>query len=201
MAQLTKLFRSALFTAGANAPDSLPKPSVPEIALWGRSNVGKSSILNALCQHKGLARVSHTPGRTQQLNFFLLDKKFYLVDLPGYGFAKASGDKKFNWLSLTRFYVETRRTLRMIIILIDARRGLTPLDCDVMAALDELGAPYLLVLTKADELKAAERAEALEQVQSALDDYKAVQRVTLLTSSKTGDGLEALRRLIVGFVA
>jgi GTP-binding protein len=154
------------FRYGVNALNQMPPPELPEIAFAGRSNVGKSSLINALLG-RAIAHVSKTPGRTQQLNFFDVAGAFYLVDMPGYGYAKVSKDKKANWDQLIRDYLRGRTALRVVFVLVDSRRGLKDVDLDMMKMLDEAAVQYRIVLTKTDELGAA----ALEDLQASIDTH------------------------------
>src|SRR5580692_2775312 len=144
------------FVWGAQKADNLPPEGVPEVAFVGRSNAGKSSLINALTGRKTLARVSQTPGRTRELNFFNLGGKLMLVDLPGYGYAKASKTMAMEWQALIFAYLAGRATLRRVILLIDGRRGPMETDLAVMELLDKSAVSYVLVLTKTDEMKPAE---------------------------------------------
>ena len=154
------------FHYGVNALNQMPPPALPEIAFAGRSNVGKSSLINSLLG-RAIAHVSKTPGRTQQLNFFDVAGTFYLVDMPGYGYAKVSKDKKANWDQLIRDYLRGRTSLRVVFVLVDSRRGLKDVDLDMMRMLDEAAVQYRIILTKADELSAA----ALKDLQIAIDTH------------------------------
>jgi len=183
------------FVAGVAALDQLPPATAPEIAFAGRSNVGKSSLVNALTGRKTLARVSHTPGRTQQLNFFALGPgpALMLVDLPGYGFAQAAKAKVADWTQLTRDYLRGRVTLRRICLLIDSRHGLKPVDVEVMDLLDESAVGYQVVLTKSDEPKPAALAAVLAETQAALARRRAAHPEVLTTSAHKGTGIAELR--------
>jgi len=187
------------FVRGVAALDQLPDAGPQEIAFAGRSNVGKSSLINALTGHKVLARVSHTPGRTQQLNFFDLGKKLYLVDMPGYGYAQVSKGQREEWDSLIREYLRGRPTLRCVFILIDARHGLKENDREIMKMLDETAVSYRIVLTKADKTKQAQR-EALEKsIAAELKKHGAAMNELLFTSSHGESGIEELRTVIWRF--
>ncbi|MCY4065501.1 MAG: ribosome biogenesis GTP-binding protein YihA/YsxC, partial [Rhodospirillaceae bacterium] len=146
------------FVAGVVQVGGLPPDALPEVAFAGRSNVGKSSLINALTNRKALARTSNTPGRTQQINFFDLGGRLCLVDLPGYGYARASKDKVRRWNALIRDYLRGRASLRRVCLLIDARRGLTPGDREIMGLLDASAVSYQIVLTKSDKLHESELA-------------------------------------------
>ncbi|GAB5467349.1 MAG: ribosome biogenesis GTP-binding protein YihA/YsxC [Rhodospirillales bacterium] len=181
------------FFAGAASEDRLPPSEVPEVAFVGRSNVGKSSLVNALTGQKTLAKVSRTPGRTQQINFFDLTGRLTLVDLPGYGYAKAAKSSIDSWTQLTQRYLKGRRGLERVMILIDGRHGLKASDRAVMAALDEAARPYQLILTKGDLVKASAREALLAAVSEEAASYRAAHPEVLLTSAEKGLGLEALR--------
>jgi GTP-binding protein len=181
------------FVAGATNEAALPPGGLPEIAFAGRSNVGKSSLVNALTGRKTLANVSRTPGRTQQLNFFELGRRVWLVDLPGYGYAKVSKQAVASWQKLTERYLKGRPTLRRVLVLIDTRHGLKDVDKGVLDGLDEAAQSYQVVLTKADLAKPAEQAAKHAEVAAALAKHRAAHPVVHLTSAATGQGIEALR--------
>ena len=149
------------FELGVVSMDGLPPAELPEIAFAGRSNVGKSSLLNALTNRKGLARASNEPGRTRELNFFRVGDTLRLVDLPGYGFAKAPKTEIARWTGLMRDYLRGRAPLKRVLLLIDTRHGLKPNDMDVMKALDVSAVTYQIVLTKADKLKPTETEDCI----------------------------------------
>jgi GTP-binding protein len=189
------------FVTGAADLGGLPPPGVPEIAFAGRSNVGKSSLINAIAGRKALARVSNTPGRTQQINFFSVDDRMMVVDLPGYGYAEAPKDTVAGWTELIRLYLKGRVTLRHVILLIDGRHGVKPNDDEIMTMLDRAAVPYQIVLTKADKVGAAQAERMRRAVELALVKHPAARTNALLTSSQKGDGIEALRELIATLVA
>jgi GTP-binding protein len=177
----------------------LPDPAVPEIAFAGRSNVGKSSLLNKLANRTGLARTSNTPGRTQELNFFEVGDPivFRLVDMPGYGFAKAPKDVVKKWRHLINDYLRGRAVLKRALVLVDSRHGLKDIDREVMKMLDEAAVNYHLVLTKADKIKASD-LEAVEAATSAeARRHSAAHPEIIVTSSETGLGIDRLRRAVV----
>lgn len=188
--------RECRFTAGAATTDIIPAPDRDEIAFAGRSNVGKSSLVNALTGRKTLARTSQTPGRTQQINFFLLDDRFYLVDLPGYGYARASKEKIAAWTEVVNRYLRGRPTLRRLYLLIDARHGPKPPDRELMTMLDKAAVSYQVVLTKADKARPAELERALEATQKELNAHPAAHPYIIATSARTGAGVEELRARI-----
>lgn len=188
--ELNRLFSGPChFVAGAASLESLPRPSLPEVAFVGRSNVGKSSLLNALTNRNSLARTSATPGCTQQLNFFDLGGQLMLVDLPGYGYAKASKKTVKGWNRLIIDYLRGRVPLQRVMILIDARRGLLDTDQEIMRLLDDIACPYQLVLTKFDTLTGPEQKTVFAAVKAAAASHPAAHPRALTTSARTGDGI------------
>ena len=181
------------FIWGASKSDGLPPMGPPEIAFAGRSNVGKSSLVNALTGRKTLARVSHTPGRTQELNFFALGERARLVDMPGYGYAKVSKEKAASWQSVMRDFLRGRATLLRVFVLVDGRHGLKPVDEETFDLLDSSATSYVVVLTKTDEVKPAERDARREATLAALAKRPAAYPDVFLTSSRSGDGVPELR--------
>jgi GTP-binding protein len=181
------------FFFGATKEDALPPDGLPEVAFAGRSNVGKSSLVNALTGRKTLANVSRTPGRTQQLNFFELGGRLWLVDLPGYGYAKVAKSTVASWQKLIERYLKGRPTLRRVLVLIDTRHGLKEVDRGVLDGLDEAAQSYQVVMTKADLAKPAEQQARHAEVVAALAKHRAAHPVVHLTSAATGQGIEALR--------
>ncbi len=181
------------FELGVAAMTQLPPADVPEIALAGRSNVGKSSLINAITGRLKLARASTEPGRTRELNFFRVGDTLRLVDLPGYGYAKASKAESAKWMALTRDYLRGRPPLKRVLMLIDARHGVKPYDTDVMEALDKAAVTYQLVLTKADKVKPTEVAALIEKTQTQIAKRPAAHPEIVATSSETGLGIEPLR--------
>lgn len=193
-----KLFcGNAEFIWAASSIKNLPPIDRMEIAFAGRSNVGKSSIINALTGRSALARTSHTPGRTQQLNFFNVGGHLNLVDMPGYGYAAVSKEKVLEWTDLIHDYLRGRSNLGRVYLLIDSRRGLKDIDGHVLETLDKSAVSYQLVLTKVDELKESELNKVVEQVQQALSRRPAAFPHILATSSKSGTGLAEFRAAIV----
>ncbi|MGD9802868.1 MAG: ribosome biogenesis GTP-binding protein YihA/YsxC [Hyphomicrobiaceae bacterium] len=190
--------RSWRFLKSVPALVHLPDTGPLEIALAGRSNVGKSSLINALVRHNGIARTSNTPGRTQELNYFETDwqPRFYLVDMPGYGFAKAPKEKVEAWTNLVKDYLRGRQTLVRVLVLIDARHGLKPVDDEIMALLDGAGVTFQVVLTKADKVTPKALAHVVAATEAALKKHPAAFPEIIATSSDTGLGLEALRGII-----
>ncbi len=181
------------FVAGATTADAIPPDSLPEVAFAGRSNVGKSSLLNALTGSTTLARVSNTPGRTRQLNFFSLGGKLMLVDLPGYGYAEAPKHEIARWSELMRLYLKGRASLRRTLLLVDARLGLKPIDDPLMAMLDQSAVSFQLVLTKTDKLSAKGLAQRLETLATALNGHVAAHPAIHATSAQAGTGIAELR--------
>jgi GTP-binding protein len=189
--------RPASFLLGAAKMDQLPAPDVPEAAFAGRSNVGKSSLINALVGQRDLARSSSEPGRTREVNFFLAGDGARLVDLPGYGFAKAARTEARRFQNLARDYLRGRPNLRRVFLLIDARLGLKPSDAEAMAALDLAAVSYELVLTKADKLRPAEVEAVLAKAEAFVAKRPAAFPRVLAVSARTGAGLEVLRAEVV----
>ncbi|CBS85769.1 ribosome biogenesis GTP-binding protein YihA/YsxC [Azospirillum lipoferum] len=181
------------FVWGANALNQLPEADLPEVAFAGRSNVGKSSLVNALTGRKTLARTSNTPGRTQQLNFFNLGNRLKLVDMPGYGYAKESKEKVEAWNDMVRRFLRGRVTLRRALVLIDSRHGLKPNDHEIMEMLDRTAVPYVVVLTKADKVKPTELDKIRHDTQAGLKKHPAAFPDIHVTSSEKGTGIAELR--------
>ena len=198
--QARKLFAGPIeFLKSAPGLQYLPDPDAPEIAFAGRSNVGKSSLLNALTNRNKLARTSNTPGRTQELNFFDVGSplRMRLVDMPGYGFAEAPKDMVRRWRHLINDYLRGRAVLRRALVLVDSRHGLKPIDHEVMTMLDDAAVSYHVVLTKADKIKPTVLAEVLEATAAAAARHPAAHPLLFATSSETGEGIAELRTAIL----
>jgi len=189
----------ARFIAGASNPAALPPEGLPEIAFVGRSNVGKSSLVNALTGRRMLARISNTPGRTRQINFFDLGGSLMLVDLPGYGYAEAPKSAVKSWTSLVRHYLQTRATLRRVCLLIDSRHGIKDIDRPLMRILDTAGVSYQMVLTKADKASKGELAAVPEKMAAELVEHVAAHPEILLTSAVDRRGIAELRENLADF--
>jgi GTP-binding protein len=185
--------REARFVAGASEACTLPRDSLPEIAFAGRSNVGKSSLLNALTGRRALARTSNTPGRTRQINFFDLGGRMMLVDLPGYGYAEAPKNEIMRWTASLRGYLRTRTTLCRVCLLIDSRHGIKEIDHPLMQMLDESGVSYQVVLTKTDKTGAGALALIAERTAAELASHTAAHPEIHLTSAVKRYGIAALR--------
>ena len=191
--------RECRFVAGAGNPAALPPATLPEIAFIGRSNVGKSSLVNALCGRRMLARTSNTPGRTQQINFFDLGDRLMLVDLPGYGYADASKSAVRAWTALVEHYLSSRASLRRACLLIDARRGISDTDRPTLALCDEAALSYQVVLTKTDAVKPSMLGEVTAAVAAELKRRRAAHPEIHLTSAEKRRGVAALRATLAGF--
>jgi len=184
------------FVKGVVAMDGLPPADRMEVCFAGRSNVGKSTLINALTGMKALARASNTPGRTQEINYFTAGEEHYLVDLPGYGYANAPVPVVEKWQRLLKQYLSGRQTLRRAFVLIDARHGVKKVDDEIMSLLDSSAVIFQAVLTKADKVKEAERAKVLDQVRGALAKHPAAYPEIVVTSSEKGWGIPTLRAII-----
>lgn len=186
------------FLKGVVAMSGLPTPDRPEVCFAGRSNVGKSSLINALTGRKGLARASNTPGRTQEINYFELGSSHYLVDLPGYGFANAPVTVVEKWQALLRHYLAGRQTLRRAFVLVDSRHGIKPVDEEIMSLLDQAAVTFQCIMTKTDKVKEKDLGRVLTQVRERLTTHPAAFPELVLTSSDKGLGIDVLRSSIAG---
>ena len=186
------------FLKGVVAMDGMPPADRVEVCFAGRSNVGKSTLINALTGRKALARASNTPGRTQEINFFTLADERYLVDLPGYGYANAPVNVVEKWQRLLKAYLSGRANLRRAFVLIDARHGVKPVASEIMELLDRSAVPFQAVLTKSDKVQEKDREKVLAQVRGALARHPAAFPELVLTSSEKGDGITTLRAIIAG---
>ncbi len=196
--QANRLFRRpCTFVKGVVNVAGLPDDALPEMAFAGRSNVGKSSLLNALVGQKALARTSNTPGRTREVNYFLLDERAYLVDLPGYGYAKASKKEVAGWNRLIQDYLRGRASLRRVFLLIDARHGLKDSDKPTLELMDTAAVSYQGVLTKADKVKAAELEKVIERTSKELSKHPAAFPGIIVTSARKDTGSPELRAAIL----
>ena len=188
------------FLKGVVAMSGLPPADRVEVCFAGRSNVGKSSLINALTGRKGLARASNTPGRTQEINFFTARDR-YIVDLPGYGFANAPVSVVEKWQNLLKQYLSGRQTLRRVFVLIDARHGAKAVDEEIMTLLDKSAVTFQVVMTKIDKVKKGALDDALAKTRKALSKHPAAYPELILTSSEKGDGIPTLRAIIAGIDA
>ena len=188
------------FLKGVVAMSGLPPADRIEVCFAGRSNVGKSSLINALTGRKGLARASNTPGRTQEINFFTVGAKHYLVDLPGYGYANAPVAIVAKWQKLLKQYLSGRQTLRRAFVLIDARHGIKPVDEEILSLMDSSALAFQVVMTKTDKIKTSERDAVLAQVRAALATHPAAFPEIIMTSSEKGEGIATLRAVIATLV-
>lgn len=186
------------FLKGVVAMVHMPPADRLEVCFAGRSNVGKSSLINALTGRKNLARASNTPGRTQEINFFTLGEERYLVDLPGYGYAEAPVAVVAKWQALLKQYLAGRQTLRRAFVLIDTRHGVKDVDEEILTLLDKSAVTFQVVMTKADKVNTATREANTAQVQAALKKHPAAYPEIVLTSSEKGEGIESLRAIIAG---
>lgn len=188
------------FLKGVVAMDGMPPDDRLEVCFAGRSNVGKSTLINAVTGRKALARASNTPGRTQEINFFTCADSHYLVDLPGYGYAKAPVKTVEQWQRLLKAYLSGRATLRRAFVLIDSRHGVKSVDEEIMALLDRSAVTFQVVMTKADKVKEADRAKTLAQTRSAISKHPAAFPEIIVTSSEKGWGIDVLRAVIATLV-
>jgi GTP-binding protein len=188
------------FVKGVVDMPGLPNPDKIEVCFSGRSNVGKSSLINALTGRKGLARASNTPGRTQEINFFSIPDNHYLVDLPGYGYANAPIKVVEKWQNLLKRYLAGRQSLRRAFVLVDSRHGVKKVDTEIMSMLDSSAVTFQVVLTKLDKVKEKDRENILEQVRASLQKHPAAFPEIILTSSEKGWGISTLRSVIAMLV-
>lgn len=196
--------QGADFVMGVAQLPQLPETDMPEIAFAGRSNVGKSSLLNAVLGRRQLARTSNTPGRTQEMNFFRAgpdNSPIHIVDLPGYGYAKVSKSKVKDWTRMLSLYLKGRVQLRLACLLVDARHGIKDNDAEMMRMLDQAAVPYQVVLTKADKLKKAERAPLIEITTQRLKEFPAAFPLPILTSSEDKTGIDLLKARLYKILA
>jgi GTP-binding protein len=187
------------FMKGVVAMDGLPDSKVPEVCFAGRSNVGKSSLLNALARRKNLARTSNTPGRTQELNFFDMNNRLLMCDLPGYGYAKAPVGQVERWTALVKDYLRGRPNLRRVCLLIDSRHGLKSVDDEIMGMLDKSAISYQVILTKTDKLKKGQLEKVLAKTQEKLRKQVAAYPVVICTSSEKNEGIAEVRATLTQF--
>lgn len=188
------------FVKGVVAMPGLPPADRIEVCFAGRSNVGKSSLINGLTGRKTLARASNTPGRTQEINYFALGTDRYMVDLPGYGYAEAPVAIVAKWQALLRAYLAGRQTLRRAFVLVDMRHGIKAVDQEILGLLDKSAVTFQVVLTKSDKVNLATREETIAQVQGALAKHPAAYPEIIVTSSEKGEGMETLRAVIATLV-
>ncbi|MEO9514351.1 MAG: ribosome biogenesis GTP-binding protein YihA/YsxC [Paracoccaceae bacterium] len=188
------------FLKGVVAMSGLPPADRIEVCFAGRSNVGKSTLINALTGRKALARASNTPGRTQEVNFFEAGENHYLVDLPGYGFANAPLPVVQKWQALLKQYLGGRVSLRRAFVLVDSRHGIKSVDDEIMTLLDKAAVTFQCVLTKSDKIKPSEMEKTLAQVRTGLSKHPAAFPEIVLTSSEQGDGIATLRSIIATLV-
>jgi GTP-binding protein len=188
--------RPCTFMLGAAGLDQLPSSEMPEVCFAGRSNVGKSSLINALTGTQGLARTSNTPGRTQELNFFNLAERIFICDLPGYGYAEAPKDRVKRWTRLVKSYLRGRPNLRRVLLLIDSRHGIKANDHEIMTMLDEAAVNFQVILTKMDKLKVKEAETIVDRTQVELAKHVAAHPEILATSSEKGKGIAEVRAAI-----
>jgi GTP-binding protein len=197
---VTQFTRPINFMLSVARLEQLPEDTYDEVAFAGRSNVGKSSLINALFNQKKLAKTSSTPGRTQQLNFFNFDDKLYLVDLPGYGYAEAPEKLVKQWQAILRTYLRGRPNLRRVFVLIDSRRGIKKEDAEIMKMLDEAAVSYQIILTKADKVSATELDKTLAATATEIEKHAAALPDIIATSSENKIGLDLVKAEICSFI-
>ena len=197
---VTQFTRPVNFMLSVARLEQLPEDTYNEVAFAGRSNVGKSSLINALFNQKKLAKTSATPGRTQQLNFFNFDNKLYLVDLPGYGYAEAPEKLVKQWQAILKTYLRGRPNLRRVFVLIDSRRGIKKEDLEIMKLLDEAAVSYQIILTKADKISASELQKTLSTTAAEIEKHAAALPDIISTSSEKKTGLDLVRTEIYSFM-
>ena len=196
------LFRQGTkFVLGVAKLEQIPVTDLPEIAFAGRSNVGKSSIINAVTMQRGLAKASNTPGRTQQLNYFILADKMHLVDLPGYGYAQAPEAMVKQWQKLIMTYLQGRVNLKRVFLLIDSRHGIKKVDEEIMEMLDKAAVTYQIVLTKIDKISAKAVEEVLAATQKTVAEHAAAYSTVLCTSSEKNLGIEELQAEVASLIS
>ncbi len=192
------LFRQPIdFVKGVVAESGLPPADRPEIAFAGRSNVGKSSLINALCNRKNLARTSNTPGRTREINYFTIGEEAFLVDMPGYGFAKVPKEMVAGWTKLIEKYLRGRLNLKRTFVLIDSRHGIKKKDLEIMEKLDSSAVLYQIVLTKTDKIKAGELQKRIAETEAIIKKHPAAFPLLIATSSNKGHGIDELKGAII----
>lgn len=192
------LFRLPIeFVKGVVAESGLPPADRPEIAFAGRSNVGKSSLINALCSRKALARTSNTPGRTREINYFTIGNEAFLVDMPGYGFAKVPKEMVAGWTKLIEKYLRGRLNLKRTFVLIDSRHGIKKKDLEIMEKLDSSAVLYQIVLTKTDKIHKSELEKRITETQETIKKHPAAFPLLIATSSNKGDGIDELKGAII----
>lgn len=192
------LFRLPIdFVKGVVAESGLPAADRPEIAFAGRSNVGKSSLINALCNRKNLARTSNTPGRTREINYFTIGDEAFLVDMPGYGFAKVPKEMVAGWTKLIEKYLRGRTNLKRTFVLIDSRHGIKKKDLEIMEKLDSSAVLYQIVLTKTDKIKTGELEKRISETETIIKKHPAAFPLLIATSSNKGQGIDELKGAII----
>lgn len=191
--------QTATFVMSAPGYDDCPKESYPEVCFAGRSNVGKSSMINSVVNRKKLVKTSNMPGKTRAINFFLIDEKWHLVDLPGYGYAKVSKSERERWDRETKLYFSKRGSLRLILVIVDSRHDPSPLDTDLIFWLAQKQLPFAILLSKSDKLTKNQKAATTARMKRQLHNMN-IEVPVLLTSSQTSEGIEEVRELIQDFI-